>query len=108
VHSGTEVTAIENSGARMLVRGSKSLSVEAEIVIVAPGVSPSNQLAADSGLELGHKGAIRVNRRMETSQPNVYGAGDCAETGTEFWSEIPTFLLVLHRTSKDVWLVRTR
>jgi len=108
VHSGTEVTAIENSGARMLVRGSKSLSVEAEIVIVAPGVSPSNQLAADSGLELGHKGAIRVNRRMETSQPNVYAAGDCAETGTEFWSEIPTFLLVLHRTSKDVWLVRTR
>lgn len=80
VHSRTEVTAIENSGARLRVRGSKGLSVEAEIVIVAPGVSPSTQLAADSGLELGHKGAIRVDRRMETSRPNVFAAGDCAET----------------------------
>jgi NADPH-dependent 2,4-dienoyl-CoA reductase/sulfur reductase-like enzyme len=80
VHSGTEVTALENSGARLRVHGSKGLSAEAEIVIVAPGVCASSRLAVDSGLQLGHKGAIRVNRRMETSQPDVYAAGDCAET----------------------------
>jgi NADPH-dependent 2,4-dienoyl-CoA reductase/sulfur reductase-like enzyme len=80
IQSGTEVTAIEKAGALLRVRGASGFSAEAEIVIVAPGVSPNTQLVANSGLELGEKGAIRVNRRMETSQPNVYAAGDCVET----------------------------
>jgi NADPH-dependent 2,4-dienoyl-CoA reductase/sulfur reductase-like enzyme len=80
VQSGTEVTAIEKTGALLRVRGASGFSANAEIVIVAPGVSPNTQLVANSGLELGEKGAIRVNRRMETSQPNVYAAGDCVET----------------------------
>lgn len=80
VHTGAEVAAIERAGTQLRVGGAKGLSAEGEIVIMASGVSPNAQLAAHTGLELGSKGAIRVNRRMETSQPNVYAAGDCVET----------------------------
>ncbi len=41
---------------------------------------PETALARSAGIETGVKGAIRVNRRMETSIPDIYAAGDCAET----------------------------
>ena len=80
VRSDASVTRIEKSGRQLRVHGDQGLLAEAEMVIVAAGVAPNVQLASDAGLELGNKGAVRVNRRMETSQPNVYAAGDCAET----------------------------
>ena len=49
----------------------------AEVVVVSCGVRANSQLASDAGAELGK--AILVNERMETSLPDVYGAGDCVE-----------------------------
>jgi NADPH-dependent 2,4-dienoyl-CoA reductase/sulfur reductase-like enzyme len=53
---------------------------QAQLVLAALGVRPASELAAASGLFLGPQGAIQVNRRMETSVPGVYAAGDCAQT----------------------------
>ena len=50
----------------------------ADIVILAMGVLPNSGIAAQTGIALGAGGAIRVNERMETSQPDIYAAGDCA------------------------------
>jgi len=50
------------------------------MVIVATGVRPSSELASAGGIETGARGAIRVNRKMETNVPGIYAAGDCAET----------------------------
>ena len=54
--------------------------VQAGIVVMATGVRPNTELAAQAGIELGVRRAIKVNERMETSAPGVYAAGDCAET----------------------------
>lgn len=51
----------------------------ADLVIVAAGVRPESELARQAGLELGEKGAIKVDRRQRTSADHVYAAGDCAE-----------------------------
>lgn len=80
VHSGTTVTKIEKTGGRLRVLGTGAVAVEADTAIIAPGVLPNSQLASDLGLDLGENGAIRVDRRMETSQRGVYAAGDCAQT----------------------------
>jgi NADPH-dependent 2,4-dienoyl-CoA reductase/sulfur reductase-like enzyme/rhodanese-related sulfurtransferase len=51
----------------------------AEMVILAIGVRPENQLAKDAGLELGDRGGIRVNAAMQTSDPQIWAVGDAVE-----------------------------
>lgn len=53
--------------------------LHADMVVLAIGVTPDTQLAKNAGLELGIKGSILVNERMETSAPNVYAIGDAVQ-----------------------------
>ena len=53
---------------------------EVDCVVLATGVRPRVKLAEEAGLKLGSTGAIAVNEFMETNEPAVYAAGDCAET----------------------------
>ncbi|MFO8055039.1 MAG: FAD-dependent oxidoreductase [Bacteroidales bacterium] len=55
-------------------------AIPADIVILGMGVKPNAELAAHAGIKLGAKGAIRVNKGLETSVPNIWAAGDCAES----------------------------
>lgn len=51
----------------------------AEIVLVAVGVRPASRLAQAAGLVIGPTRAIAVNAQMQTSDPDIYAVGDCAE-----------------------------
>ena len=51
----------------------------ADMVVLAIGVTPDTALAREAGLELGVKGSIAVNDRMETSVPDVYAVGDAVQ-----------------------------
>lgn len=55
-------------------------TLQADLVIMGLGVSPNSALAKQAGLSLGARGAVRINRRMETSVPGIWAAGDCAES----------------------------
>jgi len=48
----------------------------ADLVIVAVGVAPSDELAAAAGLECDN--GIRVDEHCRTSDASIYAAGDCA------------------------------
>jgi pyruvate/2-oxoglutarate dehydrogenase complex dihydrolipoamide dehydrogenase (E3) component/rhodanese-related sulfurtransferase len=50
-----------------------------ELAVLAIGVAPNSELAADAGLETGGLGGILVNEKMQTSDPDIYAAGDCVE-----------------------------
>lgn len=54
--------------------------LRADLVILGIGVAPNSRLAAEAGIETGHRGAIRVDRRQRTSVPGVWAAGDCCES----------------------------
>ncbi|MGN0329258.1 MAG: CoA-disulfide reductase, partial [Lachnospira sp.] len=54
-------------------------SIGADMVLMAIGVSPESILAKKAGIELGMKGAIVVNDKMETSVPDVYAIGDAVQ-----------------------------
>ena len=53
--------------------------LHADMVVLAIGVSPDTQLAKEAGLELGIKGSIVVNDRMETSVSDIYAVGDAVQ-----------------------------
>lgn len=53
--------------------------IAADMVIMSIGVRPNIALAKDAGVEIGETGAIKVNQQMQTSNPDIYAAGDCAE-----------------------------
>lgn len=53
--------------------------LHADLVVLAIGVTPDTHLAKEAGLELGIKGSIVVNDRMETSAPDIFAAGDAVQ-----------------------------
>ena len=69
--------AENGNGVDVLLKDEKPL--HADMVVLAIGVIPDTQLAKEAGLELGIKGSIVVNDRMETSAPDIYAAGDAVQ-----------------------------
>ncbi|GAB6096034.1 FAD-dependent oxidoreductase [Desulfatiferula olefinivorans] len=54
-------------------------TLDADIVIMAVGIQPCSELAVKAGLAIGNTGAVKVNERLQTSDPDIYAGGDCAE-----------------------------
>lgn len=53
--------------------------IETDMVVLSIGVVPESSIATEAGLETGIRGAIRVNEKMLTSDPNIYAIGDAVE-----------------------------
>lgn len=80
VWNRVEADSIRAVGSKLQVSGTGSFSKTADVVLVAAGVQPNNDLGVAAGIEIGVKGALSVSRRMETCLPDVFAAGDCVET----------------------------
>lgn len=50
----------------------------ADCILLGVGVIPNSEIAKDAGIELGIRDAIKVDKYMRTSIPNIFAAGDCA------------------------------
>jgi NADPH-dependent 2,4-dienoyl-CoA reductase/sulfur reductase-like enzyme len=80
VRSGVAITAVESAGDRLAVLGEPDFSISADVVLVVVGVKPDITLGEAAGITTGSRGALQVNRRMETNLPDIYAAGDCVVT----------------------------
>ena len=69
--------AEKDGGVDVLLKDEAPL--HADMVVLAIGVTPDTALAREAGLELGLRGSIVVNDRMETSVPDIYAAGDAVQ-----------------------------
>ncbi len=76
-HFGPLVTAVNKTDSGVKVSLNDGNTIEADVVVSAVGVRPRIDLAQASGLETNR--GIVTNRLLETSAPNVYAMGDCAE-----------------------------
>lgn len=54
-------------------------TIACDLVIMSAGVKPNTKFAAASGLAVGRSGGILVDRRMKTTDPDIYAGGDCVE-----------------------------
>jgi rubredoxin-NAD+ reductase len=76
-HFGPLVTAVNKSESGVLVSLNNGETIAADLVLSAVGVRPQIALAQASGIATNR--GIVTNRLLETSAPNVYAMGDCAE-----------------------------
>ncbi len=67
----------KEGGIDVLLKGEDP--IHADMGILAIGVTPETKLAKEAGLQLGHKGSIVVNERMETSVQDIYAVGDAVQ-----------------------------
>ncbi|MBL3592552.1 MAG: FAD-dependent oxidoreductase [Synergistaceae bacterium] len=77
---GETLQAVETAGGKIRAVVTDKGEIETDLVVLGLGVRPNTALAAEAGLALGVRDAIRVDDRMATPTPSVWAAGDCAET----------------------------
>jgi NADPH-dependent 2,4-dienoyl-CoA reductase/sulfur reductase-like enzyme len=103
LHLGHAIKAIQTAG-RGLDVVCADITLPADMVIVAVGIRPNSELAAQAGIKTGAGNAIAVDRTLRTSDRTVYAAGDCADayhvvSGQKVW--IPLAL----RANRAGWTV---
>jgi NADPH-dependent 2,4-dienoyl-CoA reductase/sulfur reductase-like enzyme/rhodanese-related sulfurtransferase len=81
VYTSTRVESLESDDAgKVTAIITDKRRIDADLVLMAIGVRPNVKLARDASLEIGETGAIKVNERLETSDPDIYAGGDCVES----------------------------
>ena len=75
----TNTNKMSVTGEQVLLYLDNGSNISTDMVVLAVGVTPENTLAKKIGLELGVKGAIKVNAKMETSIPDIYAVGDAVQ-----------------------------
>ena len=78
VLTGTTASGIFPHDQRLEIRLADESSLLTEIIVIAAGIRPRDELARECGLELAPRGGIMVNDVMQTSDPNIYACGECA------------------------------
>lgn len=75
---GDGVDRFEEEGKVVVTSSGKK--VNTDLVILSIGVRPDSGLAKDAGLEVNQRGFIKVNEKMQTSDPSIYAVGDAIES----------------------------
>ncbi|MEM9281158.1 MAG: FAD-dependent oxidoreductase [Verrucomicrobiota bacterium] len=78
LHLGERVSSFKASGGSIQV-SLEGESITVDLVVVAAGIRPRNELAESSGIELGGRGGIRVDDTLVSSADSVFAIGECAE-----------------------------
>jgi NADPH-dependent 2,4-dienoyl-CoA reductase/sulfur reductase-like enzyme/rhodanese-related sulfurtransferase len=76
---GDGVKGFRKQGDKTVVTTQSGAELGCDLVVLSIGVRPENGLAKDAGLDLGERGGIIVNDRMQTSDPDIYAVGDAVE-----------------------------
>ncbi|MGF1614504.1 MAG: FAD-dependent oxidoreductase [Gammaproteobacteria bacterium] len=80
LHVGTRVERLQRvAGGAIAVDTDSAGKLEADLVLIATGVRPNSEMAAEAGLKLGAAGSIGVDEYLFTSAPDILSAGDCAD-----------------------------
>jgi NADPH-dependent 2,4-dienoyl-CoA reductase/sulfur reductase-like enzyme len=76
--TGTKPVRLLGDGVVEQVELDNGEMVRAELVVMGVGIDLNAELAESAGLELDQEGAVIVNETLQTSDPDIYAAGDIA------------------------------
>ncbi len=80
VHTGFATSAIERhaDGRVAAVSAADGTRIEADLLVVAAGIRPRDDLARTMGLTVGERGGVAIDDLCRTSDPLVSAIGECA------------------------------
>lgn len=70
---------VGDSGKLTGVKLADGTVLDCSLAVMAIGVRPNSELAREAGLAIGKFGGITVDPYMQTSDADIYAAGDCVE-----------------------------
>src|SRR5699024_10540458 len=76
----TITKVIEKDGYITELATNQEQTIKSDLVILAAGVTPNTSLIQSTTIQLGKSGAIKVNKKMQTTVPHIYAVGDVAES----------------------------
>ena len=80
VHGGQELDRFEGDGERVTKVVTKGgLELDCDFVVVGIGVNPDVTLAKAAGLAIGELGGVKCTSTLQSSEANIYAAGDICE-----------------------------
>jgi nitrite reductase (NADH) large subunit len=88
----TERITRRGAGLSLEFRDGPPLNVD--MVVIAAGIRPRDELARGCGLEIGARGGIVVDDDLQTSDENIYAIGECAShEGTVYGLVAPGYAM---------------
>ena len=73
------VMKFQQSDSRLEIGLKSGMQLSCDFAILAIGVKPEVKLAEQAELELGVSGGIKVNKYLQTNDPDIYAVGDAIE-----------------------------
>lgn len=87
LHVNDELVRLDSKEAGLSCRLASGRKLDTDFVVAAIGIEPDTRLAREAGLEMGNRGHVIVNGFMQTSDPDIYAAGDAVETADRVFGE---------------------
>jgi nitrite reductase (NADH) large subunit len=83
IHVGTGCERFEGdeTAGVQTVRLGDGSEIAADVVVIAAGVRPRDDLARDAELRVGERGGVVVDERCHTADPAIWAIGECACIG---------------------------
>jgi len=78
VHLNTGTKEVLGNGKVEGLKFNDDTEMPVDMIVVSAGIRPRDDLAKQSGLEIGPRGGIAVNDHLQTSDPDIYAIGECA------------------------------
>jgi nitrite reductase (NADH) large subunit len=81
VHLNKGTSEISGNGHVEQMKFNDDSTLDVDMIIVSAGIRPRDDVARECELEVGERGGIQVNDRLQTSDPDIYAIGECALHG---------------------------
>lgn len=73
----SQLQSLEQKGSGVRATFDRQRLLDADVVVAAAGLRPETTLARCAGVEVNR--GVKVDRSLQTSQPDIWALGDCAE-----------------------------
>ncbi len=78
IHTSKNTTAILGDDRIKGMQFSDDTKIDVDMLVISAGIKPRDELAKECGLEVGPRGGIVVNEKLQTNDENIYAIGECA------------------------------